>query len=82
MKKHKVVLDHTTQVYEYGFNKVNLTIFLNDNELKELIRCMRNNRDSGTMALYHFTHSDACTKHHKYLIWKTFGSGEINITIK
>lgn len=25
-----------------------------------------------TLALYDFTHCNACTKHHKYKIWKTF----------
>lgn len=79
MKRHKVILQHTTQRYEYTGNLVSLTIYLNDEEFENLKERMNYHR--GTLALFFFTHGPYCTKHHKYLIWNTFESGEINIKI-
>jgi hypothetical protein len=79
-KKHKVTFEHTTQRLDYDF--VKLTEYLNDKEFECLKQCIRNNKDSGTMALYEFTHSEICSKRHKYQIWNTFDEGEISIIIE
>lgn len=80
MKRHKVILEHTTQRTGWFGELVKLTLLLNDGELNKLKECMIGH--TGTIALYWFTHSNYCTRHHRYLIWNTFEEGEINITIK
>ena len=83
VKKHKVILEHTKQrePLEKGWNLVNLKMVLSDDELEYLKHCMSKFSDCDTLALHEFTHGILCSKYHKHKIWKTFESGDINITI-
>lgn len=81
--RHKVKLLHQTQreSLENGWDLISLTIYLSDEELDSLFGYMDEVDDDGTLALYKFTHSKECSKHHRYLIWHTFEEGEIKIMV-
>jgi hypothetical protein len=91
--KHKISISHTPKVNWFDKSKqhgiggvtepINAVLWLSDEEFKELNKCLMERRKekgcSAVTALYDFTHSDVCTKHHRYKIWKTFeGISEIN----
>ena len=84
VKRHKVKLIHKAQRWpleKRGCEPISLTIYLSDEELDTLFDCMDEFNDDGTMALYRFTHSKECSKHHRYLIWNTFEAGDIRILV-
>lgn len=85
MKKiqHKIKLSHVPKL-AYIYSKeaigglsfpIEITLLLSSEELKKLNRALvkrANENCAVCMALYDFTHSKVCSKHHKYKIWNTF----------
>ena len=84
--KHKISLSHVPK-FHYGIGGLtepkNVLLWLSDEEYKKLHKCLlkriEEKNSSVVLALYDFTHSKVCSKHHRYKIWRTFeGISDIN----
>ena len=85
MIKHKISLSHAPTIrwidndkrHEIGSvtEPKNVVLWLSNDEHKKLHKCLQKRmgeNNSVALALYDFTHSKVCSKHHKYKIWRTF----------
>lgn len=81
MNKHKIRLYHKPKLHRVNDNpnhliggvteEINLVLVLSQVEYEKLNECLVSRRNV-VNALYDFTHSNVCSKHHKYKVWNTF----------
>jgi len=86
MKRHRINLSHTPKCsYSYNYKEhciggltepKNVVLWLSNEEYKKLNKCLlgrvKEKSNNVVLALYDFTHSKVCSKHHKYKIWREF----------